>query len=535
MTHHDSSYSHQSRISVFSFLRFNFLIILLFLSFLITCLAFSERLTSVSDSDHDRSFYSAAREGDIASIQYKINTEYYGKEEKLKQDLNQLDSRSMAPLHYAAKYGKVEAVRLLVEYGANPLLLGDGQCNPLHFVVKYRPNVLLNDVSDRQSSAADRRQSVTWSADGVRSDGFIETLKFLISEGNMIERNSSKKHVGRTTVVRKFKDKFISQDDEFECSPLHYAVYRNNVEAAIILLDHGADIDDQDHEGQTPLHLAALTGSVEIFKLFLEKNADVLKTENDGTTVLQLAVSEGHQKLAQEILSSFESGALKTSAREVLNQRDNKNKTVLHYAVEACSAELMEFLLTNAKSRDLSNLVNEKTGKPDLAKGKKRSIAWSKTGVTALHLAAEKGLLDVVEVLVKFGAKVDVANNAGETPLFLASQSNNPETVKFLLEKYPNAKGEPDRTGRTPLLAAADNGHLEVADILLDAQSDIFKRNKNDENLIFLAASNGHDTFLTHVLGCFKENNENILVLVNQQNLHNYTALHIAVENGHKS
>jgi ankyrin repeat protein len=52
-------------------------------------------------------------------------------------------------------------------------------------------------------------------------DGFIETLKYFIEKGN--EKNSS----------------LIHQGDYNEATPLHYAACKNNVEAAIILLQNG--------------------------------------------------------------------------------------------------------------------------------------------------------------------------------------------------------------------------------------------------------------------------------------------------------
>ena len=62
------------------------------------------------------------------------------------------------------------------------------------------------------------------------NDGFIETLNFLISEGKEID------------------PRYISEDDAYGDAPLHYAVYRNNVEAARILLANDADINDIDNQ-----------------------------------------------------------------------------------------------------------------------------------------------------------------------------------------------------------------------------------------------------------------------------------------------
>ena len=42
----------------------------------------------------------------------------------------------MTPLHYAAKYAKMEAATALINHGADPTIPGDDGCLPLHFVVK---------------------------------------------------------------------------------------------------------------------------------------------------------------------------------------------------------------------------------------------------------------------------------------------------------------------------------------------------------------------------------------------------------------
>ena len=42
----------------------------------------------------------------------------------------------MTPLHYAAKYAKMEAAMALIDHGADPTIPGDDGCLPLHFVVK---------------------------------------------------------------------------------------------------------------------------------------------------------------------------------------------------------------------------------------------------------------------------------------------------------------------------------------------------------------------------------------------------------------
>ena len=65
----------------------------------------------------------------------------------------------MAPLHYAAKYGRIDVARLLVENGADVYLAGDDGCLPIHFAVKYRPEVFVDGHHPRLASHRERAGS----------------------------------------------------------------------------------------------------------------------------------------------------------------------------------------------------------------------------------------------------------------------------------------------------------------------------------------------------------------------------------------
>jgi len=60
-------------------------------------------------------------------------------------------------------------------------------------------------------------------------------------------------------------------------------------------------------------------------------------------------------------------------------------------------------------------------------------------GATALHLAARQGNFEVAEILVKAGAKVDVIDNEGWTPLMRASLAANAPIVKLLIDNGADA------------------------------------------------------------------------------------------------
>ena len=65
------------------------------------------------------------------------------------------------------------------------------------------------------------------------------------------------------------------------------------------------------------------------------------------------------------------------------------------------------------------------------------------------------------------GAKVEAPNKYGVTPLIMAAQNGHIEVVRFL-EAQGAKVDTPANDGCTPLYFAAQNGHLEVVRFLVD-------------------------------------------------------------------
>lgn len=83
----------------------------------------------------------------------------------------------------------------------------------------------------------------------------------------------------------------------------------------------------------------------------------------------------------------------------------------------------------------------------------------------ALFRAAARGKLDLARELVSLGADVNIASNAGYTPLHRAAENGHADLVRFLLEAGANPTAE-SRDRKTPLTLATDGGHADVAAIL---------------------------------------------------------------------
>jgi ankyrin repeat protein len=81
--------------------------------------------------------------------------------------------------------------------------------------------------------------------------------------------------------------------------PLHAAMAgRLGAKGLCLLLDHGAEVDAQQHGGYTVLHAASMHGDEELVRLLLERGADPLLRTDDGRTAADFAREHGYAKVA---------------------------------------------------------------------------------------------------------------------------------------------------------------------------------------------------------------------------------------------
>ena len=106
---------------------------------------------------------------------------------------------------------------------------------------------------------------------------------------------------------------------------LHVAAHVNGLEAAAILLEHGADPDALGASDETPLHVAASRGHLELVRKLAFYGADVNARTFNGRTPLHVAIQGGHLTVARELANR---GA-------DVESRTGAGYTPLHIAVRA--------------------------------------------------------------------------------------------------------------------------------------------------------------------------------------------------------
>ena len=112
------------------------------------------------------------------------------------------------------------------------------------------------------------------------------------------------------------------------------------------------------------------------------------------------------------------------------------------------------------------------------------------------RLAASNGLNDTLMSLCR-GHQININSvdeRTNKTAVYLAAQEGHPETVKLLIDLGADIEETESRNGRTPLCIAAQNGHFDVVRTLVEAGAHIEKKASGimKWNALHWAAHYGH-------------------------------------------
>jgi ankyrin repeat protein len=79
--------------------------------------------------------------------------------------------------------------------------------------------------------------------------------------------------------------------------PLHSAASARNLEAAQLLLQHGAPVNARQQGGWVPIHAAAQNGDKPMVELLLKHKADPKLANDDGKTATMVAREKGYEEI----------------------------------------------------------------------------------------------------------------------------------------------------------------------------------------------------------------------------------------------
>ncbi|CAM5125790.1 unnamed protein product [Natator depressus] len=144
-------------------------------------------------------------------------------------------------------------------------------------------------------------------------------------------------------------------------------------------------------------------------------------------------------------------------------------------------------------------------------------------GKSAFHLAAMRGNVDCLEVMLAHGADAMTTDSSGYNALHLAAKHGHPQCVSKLLQASCPVDGA-DSSGRTALHHAAVSGCISCSEILCDFKASLNTKDKDGSTPLILAAKMSHSELCLYLL--------HHGAAVNSRDQQGRTALMLACENG---
>jgi ankyrin repeat protein len=226
-------------------------------------------------------------------------------------------------------------------------------------------------------------------------------------------------------------------------TPLHWAVYKIDLDLTRALLQRGAKPNVINNYGSSPLAEAVKVANARLLEMLLDAGSNVEEPNQDGQTALMLAARAGSVEIADLLVRH---GA------DVNAKEKWRGQTALMWAADARSAELTRFLIAHKADVNARALANDW---PTQMTGEPRNQYRPTGGLTPLLYAARSGCTGCVAALLDAGADPNHPNPDGVTPLIVAIDNFAFDTAKLLFERGANPNVW-DWWGRTALYAAID-------------------------------------------------------------------------------
>jgi ankyrin repeat protein len=342
----------------------------------------------------------AAQTEDYKALQLLLNG-------SAKALVNTPNEEGLKPLHVAVlQSGSPQVIALLIQAGADPHATFAG-INALHMLAKRSDSTPeMIDILVKYGIEIDQKAEPgdLEVYEGSETSQYYEKnpLQLAVQEGNE-EVAQKLVQLGANPTVRDANQSTLLH--------LHLANHSGDEEFIKKLIDFGVDPKASDNKGNTALHLylASHWQEIEVITLLLENGVDVHARNDENDTVLHIATRSTRSGIDIEVVDALlEKGA-------DVHQRSGKNLNVLLEALTAIAA------LDRYDSPE--DEIRKKA--PIMKRFIEKDVAIDEvddSGRTALHLALELGVKELVPVLLEKNANILLCNKHGMTAADMAAR-----------------------------------------------------------------------------------------------------------------
>lgn len=446
-------------------------------------------------------------------------------------DINAKDQAGRSVMNNAIRFGNKDLVKLLVQKGAslegcdsNTVLpaVNRKDCEFLEMISELGLSLNKSSVSEGThfASPLEHALSLEDSADivqclldlGVDPGEVNQNNQNALMQAALIEDVKPLK-----VILAKAKDIDINLADDRGNTALHNAVREGRIENVKVLLEAGADFSLKDGNGLSPLLLISKkrdgvrTEYCNTARLLIEYGADINEKDQYGQSVINNAIRSGNKELVKllaqkgALLEDCDAFTVQSAVQKndcellkiiselglSLKKSSNPEHAYLQSPLEVAFAsdnsagmvqclldlgvgvdpdavdrngEIVWFDVLNRDSRPL---------KAVLASGASIDINMAdKEGYTAFHVAALRGYVGNMKVLMAAGADLNIKNNHGETPLLSIVKhsekfrtENSFKVAQLLIENGADINAK-DQKGWSAINYAIRAGNKELVKVL---------------------------------------------------------------------
>lgn len=364
---------------------------------------YNYRLANLKDTQHRTPLMVAVEQGHLSTINFLIH--------QMGADVFAHDNKNRTALHRAAALGYEECCVSILKADCSALMQRDlNGLLPIHYaILAGHANLLFVffEYYENYLELANNESDINQSFDSAKPiDRLVDSKGFSLLHFACFN--------GHSTCTETICDlgenypflieMFTDLDDSIiynKFSPLHCACYNSHDTCVSILLEKFQDrgvstlVELEDKNGNRPLHVCAMNNEYDCALLLTEANCRVSERNSRGHTPFMLAAAFGSFNIMEILIEKID-----------LKLVDYKGNSALHLALLNNHENSALFILDKIElNSPLINLQNCQ-------------------GQTPLHLAASKGFLTVVEILLSKGADIWIKNKRQQTPLVACAKND---------------------------------------------------------------------------------------------------------------
>ncbi|KAK0378195.1 ankyrin-2 ankyrin [Colletotrichum limetticola] len=407
-------------------------------------------------------------------------------------DLDITDAQLHTPLHFATMFGQLETIKELVSRGSNINAKDCDGWTPLHFAIHLEKKDTVELLLELGAAHMETKKGETPLDFAMpKEEYYIKRVQRSIQQNlktgaeihcdeqwlASLSRTMEKAIIdGDTKICRKILKEGCPVDIKMRschtCTALIFALSRNEMSANIVdtLVEHGASF-----RGTT-----CARHTCGNFKRYgIRHFSDYTSDNSSSSSSSSSSDSDDNTKYRQYAWPSFGSTSL-----DMLMWEDDlfekistwlcsvpeedmiwliDNSIAVHVAVDRGSLKALQVLLSHAAK---------------IGDGLHRNLAYELVNRTGWHSgpyvasplqdAVDACNLELVRLLLEYGAEVDKKTTAKGTALHQAANQESIELAQLLLEHGASLASRDYNRGFTPLEEAVQSGNTEMVNLFLD-------------------------------------------------------------------